>query len=206
MTVQAVVFDIGNVLLEWNPERFYDRVLGPDRRKVFFAETGVEEMNRRIDLGHHFTETVYAHADAIPEWRNEIRMWHDNWIEMASPAIDHSVRLMAALQARGVPVFSLTNFGVESYDVAAGHYPFLEAFDRDFISGHMKVMKPDARIYEMLEEATGLQGDALIFTDDRPENIDAAGERGWRTHHFASPRGWADRLVDEGLLTQEEAA
>lgn len=206
MTVQAVVFDIGNVLLEWNPEGFYDRVIGPARRNTFFAEADVNEMNRRIDLGHPFTETVYAHSEAMTEWRDEIRMWHDNWIEMASPAIDHSVRLMSALQARGIPVFSLTNFGVESYDIATSHYPFLKAFDRDFISGHMKVMKPDPRIYEILETETGLRGDALIFTDDKPENIDAAAERGWRTHLFRCPQGWADRLVAEGLLTQEEAA
>lgn len=206
MTIRAVVFDIGNVLLEWNPEGFYDRVIGPDRRKAFFAETGVEEMNRRIDLGHPFTETVYAHADATPKWRDEIRMWHDNWIEMATPSIDQSVRLMSALRARGVPVFSLTNFGVESYDVAAGHYPFLKAFDRDFISGHMKLIKPDPRIYAKLETASGLSGDALLFTDDKVENIDAAAARGWRTHLFRCPQGWSDRLVAEGLLKQEEAA
>lgn len=206
MTIRAVVFDIGNVLLEWNPERFYDRVIGPDRRRVFFAEAGVDEMNRRVDLGHPFTETIYAHAEATPDWRDEIRMWHDRWIEMASPAIDRSVRLMEALQARGVPVFSLTNFGVESYDLAVGHYPFLGAFDRDFVSGHRKVIKPDPRIYDILEQETGLAGDALIFTDDRPENIEAAAARGWRTHLFRDPQGWADRLVAEGLLTQEEAA
>lgn len=205
MTVRAVVFDIGNVLLEWNPARFYDRVIGPDRRRAFFAEAGVEDMNLRVDRGHPFRETVHAHAEAVPEWGDEIRMWHHRWLEMASPAIDRSVRLIAALQARDVPVFSLTNFGVESYDLAARHYPFLTAFDRDFISGHMRVIKPDPRIYAMLEEATGLAGNALIFTDDRPENIDAAAARGWRTHLFEGPQGWADRLVAEGLLSEEEA-
>ena len=206
MTIRAVVLDIGNVLLEWNPERFYDRAIGPERRRVLFAEAGVEEMNRRVDLGHPFAETIYAHADATPAWRDEIRMWHDNWIDMASPAIDRSVRLMAALQARGVPVFSLTNFGVESYEIATGHYPFLKAFDRDFISGHLRVIKPDPRIYEHVENATGLSGDALLFTDDRAENIDAAASRGWRTHLFENPQGWADRLVAEGLLNTEDTA
>jgi len=133
-------------------------------------------------------------------------MWHDRWIEMATPVIDHSVRLMGALQAKGVPVFSLTNFGIQSYDYAATRYPFLRQFDRDFISGHMEVIKPDPTIYQMLEDASGLSGDALIFTDDRADNIAAAGARGWRTHHFDGPQGWADRLVAEGLLTRAEAA
>ncbi|MEO1779623.1 MAG: HAD-IA family hydrolase [Pseudomonadota bacterium] len=206
MTIKAVVFDIGNVLIEWQPERFYDSVIGADRRRAMFAAVDLHGMNELVDLGHPFTETIYDTAEKYPDWRDEIRMWHDRWIEMASPAIDQSVRLMQALQAKGTTVFSLTNFGIGSYDFAATHYDFLRKFDRDFISGHMAVTKPSARIYEMLEEASGLSGDALIFADDRADNIAAAAARGWRTHLFEGPQGWADRLVAEGLLTRDEAA
>ncbi|WP_223424294.1 HAD family hydrolase [Tateyamaria pelophila] len=206
MTIKAVVFDIGNVLIEWQPERFYDSVIGPERRRAMFDAVDLHAMNDLVDLGHHFTDTIYATAEEYPDWRAEIRMWHDRWIEMASPAIDHSVRLMAALQAKGVPVFSLTNFGIQSYDHAATHYGFLHQFDRDFISGHMKTIKPDPTIYQMVEDATGLAGGDLIFTDDRADNIAAARARGWHVHHFDGPQGWADRLVSEGFLTQTEAA
>ena len=206
MKIEAVVFDIGNVLIEWQPERFYDSVIGEDRRRAMFRAVDLHGMNDKVDLGHHFTETIYATAEEYPAWRAEIRMWHDQWIEMAKPAIDHSVRLMAALQARDVPVFSLTNFGIQSYDYAARFYPFLRQFDRDFISGHMGVIKPDVRIYEMVEDACGLPPDRLIFTDDRADNIAAAQARGWQVHLFEGPQGWADRLVAEGLLTSEEAA
>ncbi|WP_299555597.1 HAD family phosphatase [uncultured Tateyamaria sp.] len=206
MTIKAVVFDIGNVLIEWQPERFYDGAIGEERRKAMFAEVDLHGINEKVDLGHPFTETIYAAATEYPAWHDEIRMWHDRWIEMASPAIDRSVRLMKALQANGTPVFSLTNFGIKSYDYAATQYDFLHAFDRDFISGHMQVIKPDPTIYEMLENASGLRGDSLIFTDDRADNIAAAQARGWRTHHFEGPDGWANRLVAEGLLTESEAA
>ena len=206
MTINAVIFDIGNVLIEWQPERFYDSVIGEDRRRAMFRAVDLHGMNDKVDLGHHFTETIYATAEEYPAWRAEIRMWHDQWIEMAKPAIDHSVRLMAALQARDVPVFSLTNFGIQSYDYAARFYPFLRQFDRDFISGHMGVIKPDVRIYEMVEDACGLPPDRLIFTDDRADNIAAAQARGWQVHLFEGPQGWADRLVAEGLLTTQEAA
>ena len=205
MSIRAVVFDIGNVLLEWNPERFYDAEIGETRRRAFFAETGISDMNLEVDRGAPFRDTVYGHAERHPDWADEIRMWHDRWIEMAHPAIERSVRLMAALQARGMPVFSLTNFGVASYDLAASHYPFLRAFDRDFISGHLRTIKPEARIYEILEERSGLAGAALLFTDDRPDNVRAAEARGWRTHLFDGPGGWAERLVAEGLLTEAEA-
>ncbi|WP_299672236.1 HAD-IA family hydrolase [uncultured Roseobacter sp.] len=206
MQPKAVVFDIGNVLIEWQPERFYDAVIGEDRRRAMFAEVDLHGMNERVDRGGHFTDTIYAQADATPDWRDEIRMWHDRWIEMASPVIDHSVRLMKALQGKGVPVFSLTNFGIESYDFAATHYPFLREFDRDFISGHMRVTKPDPNIYAQLEDTSGLTGTDLIFTDDRAENIAAADARGWLTHLFEGPGGWAARLVEIGLLTEAEAA
>ncbi|WP_299700836.1 HAD family phosphatase [uncultured Tateyamaria sp.] len=206
MMIKAVVFDIGNVLIEWQPERFYDSVIGEERRRAMFDQVDLHGMNDKVDMGHPFTETIYATAEEYPDWRDEIRMWHDRWIEMASPAIDHSVRLMKALQTKNVPVFSLTNFGIGSYDFAATRYDFLNDFDRDFISGHMQVIKPDPTIYEMLEQTSGLSGNNLIFTDDRADNITAAQARGWQTHHFDGPEGWAKRLVAEGLLTESEAA
>jgi 2-haloacid dehalogenase len=206
MTPQAVVFDIGNVLIEWQPERFYDSVIGPDRRRAMFDAVDLHGMNDRVDSGENFRDTIYATAEEYADWRDEIRLWHDRWIEMAAPVIDHSLRLMKALQARGVPVFSLTNFGIQSYDHAATHYPFLREFDRDFISGHLGMIKPGPAIYEAVEQGSGLPPEALIFTDDRADNIAAAAARGWQTHHFTGPQGWADRLVAVGLLSREEAA
>ena len=206
MTIQAVVFDIGNVLIEWQPERFYDRVIGAERRRAMFEQIDLHGMNDLVDRGRHFTETVYDWAERHPDWRDEIRMWHDNWIELATPEIPRSVRLMRALRARGVPVFALTNFGVQTFDQAIPHYPFLAEFDRAYVSGHMQVTKPDPEIYARVEADCGLPPQALLFTDDRAENVDAAAARGWRTHLFDGPQGWADRLVAETLLTESEAA
>jgi len=206
MQPQAVIFDIGNVLIEWQPERFYDRVIGPERRRAMFAEVDLHGMNDKVDLGGHFTETIYGTAEDYPDWGAEIRMWHDHWIELATPAIDHSVRLQRALRDKGIQVFSLTNFGVESFAYAATHYPFLSEFDRQFISGHMKVIKPDPDIYRMVEENCGIDPGALLFTDDRTDNIEMAAARGWQTHLFQGPQGWADALVAHGLLNKQEAA
>ena len=203
---EAVVFDIGNVLIEWQPERFYDSVIGPERRKAMFAEVDLHGMNDRVDRGEHFTDTIYAMAESVPQWRAEIRMWHDRWIEMAQPAIDQSVRLMRALRANGVPVFALSNFGVESFAYAQTHYDFLSEFDRPYISGHMKVIKPEAEIYRRVEADSGVAPDALLFTDDRLDNIEAAAARGWNVHLFEGPQGWAECLVSHGLLSQAEAA
>jgi 2-haloacid dehalogenase len=202
---EAVVFDIGNVLIEWNPERYYDRRIGRDARERMFAEVDLHGMNDRIDAGGLFKETIYETANAHPAWAEQIRWWHDHWIDIAAPRIDHSVALMRALRARGVPVFALTNFGIHSFAFAQTQYDFLNEFDRPYVSGHLGVIKPDPRIYAMAEADCGLAPDALLFADDRPDNIAAAAARGWQVHHFTGPRAWAERLVAAGLLENREA-
>ena len=205
MKQQAVIFDIGNVLLGWDPEGFYDRVLGEERRRALFEAVDLHGMNLSIDAGALFRETIYATAEANPDWGPEIRMWYDRWDEMASPVIEGSVALLRALRAAGVPVFALTNFGVHSFASAVERLPFLNEFDRQYVSGRMGVIKPDPRIYAMVEEDCGLPPTALLFTDDRADNITEAARRGWRTHQFESWQGWARRLVAEGLLTEKAA-
>ncbi|MEM9756058.1 MAG: HAD-IA family hydrolase [Pseudomonadota bacterium] len=204
--IRAVVFDIGNVLIGWQPERFYDAEIGPERRQALFAEVDLHEMNLRVDAGGDFRATIYDTADAHPKWAAEIRMWHDRWLELAGPVIDQSVRLLYALKARGMPTHALTNFGVGSFDLASGHWGFLNDFDIPFVSGRMRMVKPHAEIYAAVEAETGLPPEALFFTDDRADNIDAAAARGWQTHLFDGPSGLAARLVSDGLLTQAEAA
>jgi len=204
-TPQAVIFDIGNVLLEWNPERFYDWQIGRAQREALFAEVDLHAMNEAIDAGAPFRDTIYDLADRTPDWADEIRMWHDNWLDMASPRIDGSVTLLRALRSRGVAVFALTNFGTGSFDYAKTRYDFLSEFDRAYVSGHLGVTKPDPRIYERVEADCGLPPGSLLFTDDREANIAVALQRGWRCHLFEGWQGWARRLVTEGLLNEKEA-
>lgn len=206
MQAEAVIFDIGNVLIEWHPERFYDAEVGQEAREKLFAEVDLHGMNDRVDMGHDFRETIYGTADTYPHHRDLVRMWHDRWLELARPAIPQSVRLMRALRARGVPVFALTNFGIGSFELAQTEYDFLSEFDRAYVSGRMGVIKPDERIYEMVEADCGIAPEKLLFTDDRADNIAAAAARGWQTHLFEGPDGWAARLVEAGLLERAEAA
>lgn len=206
MAPKAVVFDIGRVLIHWDPDGFYDRVLGPEARARMMAEVPLAETNLSIDAGKPWKETIHALAEAHPAWAAPIRHWHDRWIEMASPRIDHSVRLLRALRARGVPVYALTNFGRESFAYARTHYDFFDEFDGAVVSGEHRVIKPDPAIYALLEDLAGLSGPDLIFTDDNPDNVRAASARGWKAHLFEGPQGWADRLVAEGLLSPREAA
>ncbi|MBC2834482.1 HAD-IA family hydrolase [Paragemmobacter straminiformis] len=205
MTPEAVIFDIGNVLTRWQPEAFYDRVIGEERRRALFAAVDLHGMNDLVDAGAAFRETVHDWAARHPDWAAEIRLWHDRWVELASPRIDGSIALQRALRAKGVPVFALTNFGRDTFEHALPLMDFLRDFDRLYVSGRMGVIKPDPRIYAMVETDCGIAPGRLLFTDDRADNITAAARRGWRTHQFESWQGWARRLVAEGLLTEGEA-
>ena len=201
----AVIFDIGNVLTRWQPEAFYDREIGEARRRALFEAVDLHKMNEDIDAGALFRETIYDWADRHADWGHEVRMWYDRWIELATPRIEGSIALLRALRAKGVPVFALTNFGRNSFDEAVPKLDFLQEFDRHYVSGKMGVIKPDPRIYAMVEADCGIAPHRLIFVDDRADNIAAAAARGWKTHQFESWQGWARRLVAEGLLTEREA-
>ncbi|MEO1000540.1 MAG: HAD-IA family hydrolase [Pseudomonadota bacterium] len=195
---EAVVFDIGNVLIEWDPAKVYGPLL-PDP-EAFFARTGLHEMNLAVDRGRPMGEAVAERATAHPADADLIALWESRWAEMARPAIPGSVALLEALRGRGVPVYALSNFGAETFEVARGMYPFLDLFDGRVISAHHRTIKPEARIYEILEEMAGRRGGGLFFTDDRADNIAAAAARGWQTHLFDGPEGLAAALRNAGLL------
>jgi 2-haloacid dehalogenase len=132
-------------------------------------------------------------------------MWYDRWIELASPRIEGSIALLRALRAKGVPVFCLTNFGSYSYEEARDKLDFLGEFDREYVSGRLRVSKPDPRIYQAVEDDSGIAPDRLLLPTTRPTTSPPLPARGWRTHQFESWQGWAARLVAEGLLTTGEA-
>jgi len=204
-SVQAVVFDIGWVLIEWRPEAVFDALIGAERRKQLFEAVPLQKANLDVDRGAPFRATFAALAEAHPEWATEIMLWPKHWPEMVAPRIDRSIRLLHGLKANGVPVFALSNFGDETFDIAQEMYPFFKDFDRRYVSGRLKVIKPEAQIYEIVERDSDIEPEALLFTDDSPANIAAAQARGWQTHLFEGPEGWAARLVAEGLLSEEEA-
>lgn len=205
MTISAVVFDIGNVLIRWQPEIYYDATIGIEKRKQMFAEVDLHGLQDVLDQGADFTELFYQAAEDNPKWRTEIRAWHDNWEKLAQPEIPHSVALLRALRAKGIPVFAFTNFGVGSFVRSEQQFPFLKEFDQRYISGELKMAKPAPNFYAALETDCGTAPQELLFTDDRTDNIATAKARGWQTHLFEHPQGWADRLVQTGLLTKSEA-
>jgi 2-haloacid dehalogenase len=191
MTVAAVVFDIGNVLIRWDPAVHYDRVIGAEARRALFAAVDLEGMNLSVDRGENLHEAVEALAARHPAHARDIRRWRDEWRDFVQGPIDGSVELLHRLRRAGVPVFALTNFGHAPLAMAEASYPFLRDFDRRFVSADLRLLKPDPAIYAVVERDTGVAPDALFFVDDRAENVAAAAARGWQTHLFRD----ADALV-----------
>lgn len=202
--IDAVVFDIGMVLVEWHPERFYERHYGRDHTRKMFDACDLHAMNHLIDLGGHSRDVAYAHAEKHPKYAEEIRRWHDDWIDFFRPAIPGSAKILHALKDKGLPVYALTNFGDNTLDWAKKHYPILNEFDGEVVSGRLGVCKPDAPIYEAVETLSGVAPERLIFTDDNPANVSAAIKRGWKGHIFDGPEGWFDRLCVEGVLSPDD--
>lgn len=203
MKPDVMVFDIGRVLIGWDPEGFFDCQIGRTARERLFAEVDLHGMNLRIDEGHGFAAPVAELAARHPEWAAEIRLWHDRWSDMVPGAIPRSVALMRALKRRGVPVLALTNFGRETLVIAQARFAFLNEFDQMFVSAELGLLKPDSAIYAALETGSGYAPERLFFTDDRPENCAAAAARGWHTHLFEEPEGLEAALLAHGLLTEE---
>jgi len=197
---RAVIFDVGNVLVQWRPERVYERLV-PDAaaRAALFARVDFDAMNLRGDRDGRLADEVAALAARHPDDAPEIIAWHDCWAEMFSPPIAGSFALLAALKAGGVRVVALTNFAADTWERAGEIYPALRDFDDAVVSGRERAVKPEPRIYDILEARTGLLGADLFFTDDRADNIAAAAARGWRTHLFEGAEGLAAALRAQHL-------
>lgn len=200
MAIEAVIFDIGNVLLHWQPQAHYDRVLGTARSAQMFAEVPLFETHLKADQGGDMQALFTDLADRHPDWRAEIRMWVDDWLSLVPGQIDRSVETLHALRRQGLPVFALSNFPDGVFDLTETAFPFLQDFDRRYISGRLKMAKPDAAIFAHVEADCGIAPDRLLFADDSPPNIRAARARGWQTHLFKDPENWEACLAGHGLL------
>ena len=197
---RAVVFDIGNVLVNWDPDRVYAELLpDPAERAAFRARVPLDAMNLRGDRGLLAPE-VAALAEAHPADAPLIRAWWERWDDMFGPRIEGSFAILAALRAAGVPTLGLTNFAADTWaGKACPTQPELAGFDHVVVSGQEGVIKPEPRIYALLEERSGYSGAELFFADDKPENVAAAEARGWRGHVFTGPEAFAAALRGAGL-------
>lgn len=197
-----VVFDLGGVLLDWDPRHLYRRLFAGDEAAMerFLAEVCTPDWNRLLDAGTPFAAAVDALIARHPQQADLIRAYDARWPEMVAGPIAGSVVLLAELKSRRTPLYVLSNFPVDKYQLMRRRFSFLGWFDGVVISGEVGVCKPDAGIYQALLARYRLEAGACLFVDDRPANVAAARALGMAATLFRSPTDLRQALRAAGLL------
>jgi 2-haloacid dehalogenase len=197
----AVVFDLGGVLLDWNPRHLY-RKLFDDAAEMerFLREVCTMEWHHAHDLGIPPEQTIPPLVEAHPEYAEHIWAWPRRTEEMLSGPIEGSVDILRSLREAEVPCFALTNMETWTYPLRRARYSFLTWFDGTVVSGFEGVAKPDRRIFELLLDRFGLDAESTLLIDDSPRNVDAARRVGMQAIEFESPAELRHRLNAAGLL------
>jgi 2-haloacid dehalogenase len=185
--IHTVVFDVGGVLIDWNPRYLY-RTIIPEEGEMerFLSEVCTPEWHAQHDLGISYEDTIPALVAAHPEWAGEITAWSDRFVEMYGGVFDGTVELLTELHRRRVPLVASTNWGAESWVTAKARYEFLECFDGALVSGEIGMAKPDAAFFELLIETFNLVPERTLYVEDNIANLRAAAEKGFVSHHFVS--------------------
>ncbi len=181
-----MVFDVGNVLIRWDPRNVY-RLMGFDdaATKAVMAETRLPEINhRQLDAGAPFGETIARLAEEFPHHSEFILAFDARWTQMLDGAIEPSVSAFDMLKKNGFPVHAISNFNREKFDIARGMFPFLDNFDELVVSGDVGMVKPDEEIFQLLIERSKLEPGRTVFIDDSADNIATASLMGFETILF----------------------
>jgi 2-haloacid dehalogenase len=202
MTPETVVFDLGGVLIDWNPRYLYRQLFDGDEAamETFLAEVTTPEWNGEQDAGRTWAEAVEVLTREHPQHAELIAAYADRWPETLGDAIHPTVEILAELREAGVRLYALSNWSAETFPVARPRYPFLEWFDGIVISGEVGIAKPDARLFHHLLETYELEPATTVFIDDSEANVRAARDLGIHAIRFEGAEALRRRLAEIGLL------
>ncbi len=197
----AIVFDFGNVLLDWDARYLY-RPFFPDEASMqhFFEEVDFYAWNRIQDAGRPFQIGIAELCQKHPHWADMIRLYDEKYSTSLRGPIEGSVKILEKLHQAGRPLYGLSNYSLEKFTLVRPDYPFFDWFDQIVLSGEVGINKPAPRIFQILLERTGRQAADCLFIDDTLDNVRAAEVLGFDVIHFQGPEQLARRLVQKGLL------
>ena len=200
----TIVFDLGAVLVEWDPRYLYRKLFsGDDEAMEYFLANICSPMwNHRLDLGYSFRLAVTELAEEFPKYADLIRAYHTRWEEMVPFAFDGTVKLLEALGKRGYRLTALSNWSHETFPFMKRRFAFLELFDTIVISGETRLAKPDPQMFAFFLDRIDQKAERCLFIDDSRPNIAAAQQLGFRTIHFQSPERLEDEFGRLGLLNR----
>ena len=199
-TIDAVIFDLGNVLIPFNPRWLFRKML-PDEAAIeqFFVETGFDAWNAEMDAGRLFADGIAAHSARFPHHQALFEAFFARWDETVGEAIAESVHILHSLKRTGIRTYALTNFSAETYPLAVTRFPFLNEFDGAVVSGRESLVKPNAAIYELLMKRYAVAPACAVFIDDKLENVEAARALGITGIHFTDAALLRQQLCELGL-------
>jgi 2-haloacid dehalogenase len=202
LATKAVVFDLGGVLIDWDPRYLYRKLLADEAAvEEFLATVCTPEWNDEQDRGRPFAEGVAELVERHPVHAAAITAYHERWTEMLGGDIAGTVELLAELRKAGVPLYALTNWSAETFGIARERYQFLEWFDGVLVSGEERMIKPDPAIFRLLLDRFGLDPQTVFYIDDSPANVAAASQLGFDAVRFTGPEQLRRDLADRGLLS-----
>jgi 2-haloacid dehalogenase len=188
-TIHAILFDFGNVLLEWNPRYIYRRYFPDDEAAMeqFLQEVNFMDWNAQQDKGRTFAEGVAQLSGEFPHYSHLIQAYHDNWKESIGRSLEGTVEIMKRLKQAGYSVYGLSNWSAETFPLVRDKFGFFDLLDDIIISGDVGQIKPDPEIYEIALKRIGRPASECLFIDDALANIEQARKMGFSVIHFQSP-------------------
>ena len=198
--IRTVVFDIGGVLIDWNPRHLFRKVFDSgEEMEWFLANVCTYEWNVQQDGGKLFSVATAELQEKFPEYRDKIALYYGRWEEMLNGEISGTVEIFRRLKSAGMPLYALSNWSHEAFPVAYNRYDFMKLFDGLVVSGYEKLLKPDHAIYRVLMKRYNVNPAESVYIDDNKPNADAAAELGFNAIHFTSPEQLRIELKALGL-------
>lgn len=200
MGIEAVVFDFGGVLIDWNPRYLYNKVFKTASETEFFlTHVCTPQWNWRMDKDKTFDESVAELKTVHPEYAKQIEMFDTRWEEMLGDVNEETFSVLKDA-AKVLPVYGLTNWSAEKFALVRPRYAFMDVFDGIVVSGIEKQAKPEEPIFKILLDRYGLKAETTFFTDDSQPNIDTAKRLGFQAHRFVSAADLREKLTAAGVL------
>ena len=190
LNIKNVIFDLGGVLIDWNPDKVYKDVFNNDSEKMihFYTKICTQDWNENQDAGYPMAKATEERVELFPEYEKEIRMFYGRWDDMLGDQIQGTVDILKKLSDDpNYKVVALTNWSHETFPKAIAKFSFLQWFEGILVSGEEKTRKPFPEIYELTLSKFNLKAGESLFIDDNLRNIEAARKFGIHSIHFQSP-------------------
>lgn len=202
MKITTIIFDLGGVLIDWNPAYVFDKLIADEaKRKHFFDNICTAEWNEEQDAGRSIREANELLVAQHPEWKEYIEAYYGRWEEMLGGPIDESVNIFKQLkESSNYRFYALTNWSAELFPIALDRYDFLHWFDGRLVSGEEKMRKPFPEFFQLLLNRFNIKKEEAIFIDDNLRNAEAAQQFGLQTIRFINPAQLKEELQQRGIL------